>query len=87
MEILIITAFSLPMFVVVCSQGSIRLVGGLTSLSGRVEVCNNNAWGTVCDDNFGTPDAIVACRQLGFSTMGKEYIKHALQTVLKKRLP
>ena len=55
---------------VVCVQGDIRLVGGSTAREGRVEVCNNNAWGTVCDDAFGTNDARVACRQLGFSDTG-----------------
>ena len=55
---------------VVCVQGDIRLVGGSTAREGRVEVCNNNAWGTVCDDFFGTADAQVACRQLGFSDTG-----------------
>ena len=54
---------------VACTQGAIRLQGG-TATRGRVEICNNNVWGTVCDDLWGTPDAQVACRQLGFSTTG-----------------
>ena len=52
-----------------CTQGAIRLQGG-TAIQGRVEVCNNNIWGTVCDDFFGAPDAQVACRQLGLPSGG-----------------
>ena len=53
-----------------CTQGAIRLQGG-TSIQGRVEICINNAWGTVCDDFFGAPDAQVVCRQLGLPSGGK----------------
>ena len=54
-----------------CQQGSIRLQDGTTN-RGRVEICNNNIWGTVCDFRWGTPDATVACRQLGFSATGAQ---------------
>ena len=52
--------------VLYCSTGDIRLVGGSTPNRGRVEVCFNGVWGTVCDDFWSSADANVACRQLGY---------------------
>ena len=52
-----------------CITGAIRLQGG-TATQGHVEICNNNVWGTVCDDSWDFVDAQVACRQLGFISTG-----------------
>ena len=57
--------------VITCGQGGIRLRGG-TANSGRVEICNNNVWGTVCDDSWDNTDARVACRQLGLPIFSKD---------------
>ena len=53
-----------------CTDGEVRLVGGANQTEGRVEICSNNEWGTICDDQWGTEDAQVICRQLGFDTEG-----------------
>ena len=53
-----------------CTEYSIRLKGG-TSTEGRVEVCQNSTWGTVCRTAWDTIDARVACRQLGLPTEGE----------------
>ncbi|EFJ50373.1 hypothetical protein VOLCADRAFT_88920 [Volvox carteri f. nagariensis] len=44
------------------TPGDLRLRGGVADNLGRLEVCSSGAWGSVCEDGFGQPEADVACR-------------------------
>ena len=43
----------------------VRLADGSNANEGRVKVCFNNTWGTVCHNSWCAADARVVCRQLG----------------------
>ena len=46
-------------------------MGGSSAYEGRVEVCINKVWGTISDDGWIVNDAVVVCRQLGYSDQCK----------------
>ena len=59
-----------------CGNGDLRLRGpGSTRFKGRMEVCYNDTWGTVCQTAFASPAVngpvfMTACKQLGLSHQG-----------------
>ena len=59
---------------VFCEDGDLRIQGGLTPGSGRVEICYKEIWGTVWDTNWDNDDAGVACNQLGYAPIGEDTI-------------
>ena len=61
------------MIVEACVNGTIRLSGNSFSNQGRVEVCVDNNWGTICPDSWDNNDAAVACYQLGHLRSGIQY--------------
>ena len=53
-----------------CVEGEVRLQDGTDPSNGRVEVCQNGTWGSVCASQWDLDDARVVCKQLGYSSDG-----------------
>ena len=51
-----------------CHESHVRLVGGFARNEGRVEVCVDGRWGTVCNIQEEVPEYV--CSQLGFPMEG-----------------
>ena len=58
-----------------CVEGTLRLVGGPTIREGRVQMCYNGEWHSVCGDRWSEMggEADVVCSTLGYSAeLGQE---------------
>ena len=49
-----------------CTNGEVRLISTYRRSEGRVEVCHNNQWGTICGNSWYGNSTQVACSQLGY---------------------
>ena len=64
-----------------CPEGDIRLRGANSASGGRVEICVEQSWTTVCDVFWDNQDASVLCGQLGFSPYGNNTYKLAIARI------
>ena len=60
---------------IACYDGDVRLVDGRQPNEGRVEVCFNQTWGTICQwispFSWNHSQADIVCNQLGYSQAGE----------------
>lgn len=64
-------AIMIIFYAVPCADRDVRLVEPSVGYrSGRIEVCVNNSWGTICSGSWNSIDASVACAQSGYSRYG-----------------
>ena len=67
-------------FIAPCENGDIKLSGSSDPLQGRIEICMNQVWGTICDDFWDVNDVAVICQQLGFSAEGDHPILEIIRS-------
>ena len=48
-----------------CFEGTVQLSGGMDRSEGRIEVCSNGVWGTICG-SIDVANAATVCKQLGY---------------------
>ena len=48
-----------------CVNGAVRLIGGLVSTEGTVQMCVSGKWRELCYSGWGYQEAFVVCRQMG----------------------
>lgn len=56
-----------------CTHGNVRLSNGSTNY-GRVEVCQFQEWGSICDNSWDRNDASVICKMNNFDPSCKQKI-------------
>ena len=59
-----------------CNNGEVRLAGGPHPSEGQVEICYQGRWGSICRSGWGSNEAAIVCRQLGYQSESKDQVLH-----------
>ena len=54
------------------------MADGLVENEGRVEICVNGVWSSVCDNGFDATDGHIICSELGLTQGGQSTGKFTL---------
>ena len=74
---LLVYLYILLLYFSVCSDGQVRLMNG-SATEGRVEVCKNDRYHTVCDDYWDDFEASIVCKQVTNNTSNGACKTHLL---------
>ena len=55
----------------ICEDNKLRLVDGIEDYEGRVEICHNEQWYSICDSGWSDAMAQLVCNQLGLNSTSK----------------
>lgn len=58
--------------------GNVRLIDGLYSNDGLLQVFCDDYWGTVCSERFSNQAALLACGQLGFNSFNEPFMVNSM---------
>ena len=72
-EIVLVDVTMSVFIIAKCEAGTVRLAsrGSYFRNYGRVELCINQTWNSICDETWDHIDASVVCHQLGYSKYGQ----------------
>jgi hypothetical protein len=65
-------------------DGEVRLQDGTDISNGRVEICLNGVWGSVCNNSWDLKDASVVCTQLEYDSEGNNEHNHVYQVTVAR---
>ena len=70
---LVYNVMNVPYFILIafwlldCSDGQIRLVGGSNDAEGTIEICFDSLWGVISATTWTDANTQVTCKQLGYT--------------------
>ena len=72
MQYILVDIINITSFLIIgpCTDFSTRITGTSVPYIGRVEICIDQQWTTLCQSDWGINEAKVVCKELGYSNNG-----------------